>query len=90
MSIDKFNFRLIKVNKFLQRFDLNIFYKSGKFYFIPNTLSRFIIFNNESRISDKFKKELNVLYIYIYASIFIEIDEKFRKKIITKYINDLI
>ena len=39
-SVEKFNLRLVRASEYLQRFDIQVRWKPGKQYFVPDALSR--------------------------------------------------
>ena len=86
--IDKLNLRLIKTLNYLQRFNLDIRYKSRKQHIVFDILSRLTSTNiNEltHNVLQSFANdELNVLFI---AS-FIKMNNEFRDKIFKKYQTD--
>ena len=87
--IDKLNLRLIKTSNYLQRFNLNIRYKSNKQHIMSNVFFKLVNVNIENLLWKFFanddENKLNVLFI---ASL-IEMNEFFRKRIIVEYENDL-
>ena len=89
--IDKFNFRLVRIFEYIQRFNLIIKHKSEKKHIIPNALFRLKSF--DSNLNFK-KKKLNVLMTFNHffiqnqafnLSFTIEIFKKFRNQIIQNY-----
>ena len=100
--IDKLNFCLIRASDYLQRFNLNIRYKFDKQHNISDVLSRLTFDNN---ILQKFfiNNELNALHIsskkffakkffadmILFIAFLIEVDSKFKRRVLKKYKSDL-
>ena len=93
-STNKLNFRLVRVNDYIQRFDLNIRHKSNKFHLVSNVLSKLINLNDSSTSS---KEELDAFFIlvdvdtnhsnvdvYLICSL-MKMNDVFRQKILNDY-----
>ena len=91
---NKLNFRLIRVNDYIQRFDLNIRHKSNKFHLVSNVLFRLINFNDSQTSS---KKKFDVFFIFVdvdtnhsnadvyFICSLMKMNETFRQKILNDY-----
>ncbi len=89
----RMNLRLIRISQFLSQFsNLEIRHKSRKYHLISNALSRLQSLNEENLLNNHAKlNELFVEYIkviYVYNTIFIELNSEFRARIIEKYFRD--
>ena len=51
-STDKLNFRLIRASDYIQRFNAELWHKSGAQHIIPDALSRLASLNNEHKLAD--------------------------------------
>ena len=93
-STNKLNLRLIRVNDYIQRFDLDIRHKSNKFHLVSNVLFRLINLNDSSTSS---KEELDVFFtfvdvdtnhsnadVYLTCSL-MKMNDVFRQKILDDY-----
>ena len=88
------NFRLIRVNDYIQRFDLNIRHKSNKFHLVSNVLSKLVSLNDSQTSSEK---ELNVFFIFVdvdtnhsnadvyFICSLMKMNETFEQKILDDY-----
>lgn len=81
--IDKLNLRLIRVFDYIQRFELELRYKSKKQYIVLNALSCLTSVNVKENAL--IKRELNTLFIVT----FIKIEQDFRDKVVLVYDKDL-
>ena len=89
------NFRLIRVNDYIQRFDLDIRHKSNKFHLVSNVLFKLINFNDSSTSS---KEEFDAFFmifvdvdtnhsnvdVYLICSL-MKMNDVFRQKILNDY-----
>ena len=75
---NKLNFRLIKAFDYIQRFDVELRYKSNKQHIVFNALSRLVNINIDTTFS---KKKLNVFFIIVLT----KMNKNFRRKIIANY-----
>lgn len=65
MLTEKLNLYFIKVSKYLQYFNLNIYHKSDKQHIISDTLSQLVsTISSEINIE---KGKLNILFVKIYT-----------------------
>ena len=80
--IDKLNLRLIKIFDYIQRFELEIRYKSNKQHIVFDALFKLINTNIDTAFE---KNELNALFI----TILMKVEKIFFKKIIKNYFIDL-
>ena len=83
ISIDKLNFRIVKISNYIQRFDFEIRHKSNKLHIVSNVLSRFV--NINTKITSNDENEFNVLFIIV----FVKIKKKFHKCIVVEYLTNL-
>ena len=83
ISIDKLNFRIVKISNYIQRFDLEIRHKSNKLYIVSNTLSRFV--NINTRIISNDENEFDALFIIVL----IKMKKDFHKRIVVEYLTNL-
>ena len=93
-STNKLNFRLVRINDYIQRFDLNIRHKSNKSYLVSNVLFKLIILNDSQTSSEK---KLDVFFIFVDVDInhsdanvyftcsLVKMNETFRQKILDDY-----
>ena len=82
LSLDRLNFRLIRVFDYIQRFNLLIRHKFGKLHSTSDALFRLSINNIVSFNFDD--DELNILFTIIL----IEMTFDFRKQIFTEYVEN--
>ena len=94
-STNKINFRLIRVNDYIQRFEFQIRYKFDKIHIVSNVLFKFV--NLNKKLNFFVKNELNVLFILIdinikssskkilFINFLIKINFVFRQKILDDY-----
>ena len=76
---DKFNFRLVRVSNYIQRFDLDIRHKFDKQHIVSNALFRLASDNINAFNHDD--DELDALFIVF----FIEMKSKFKQRILNDY-----
>jgi hypothetical protein len=87
----KMNLRLIRVFQFLNQFlNLKIRHKSKKYHLISNVLSRLQNLNKKDLFDDhdeldEFFVEYTIFVIYVYNTILIDLNSKFRARIVEKY-----
>lgn len=74
-STDNFNFRLVRVSDYVQRFRLDIKHKPGKLHIIPDVLSRLATTNENPTMKQK-KGKLNALFIITL----IELQDDFKQR----------
>jgi len=81
---NKLNLHLVRALNYIQRFDLELRYKSSKQYVVSNALSRLTSTNNAtSRLANE--DELNALFTIAL----VKIKEFFRKRLIDDYKSNL-
>ncbi len=81
-SIDKLNFRLIRVFEYIQRFNVLIKHKSEKLHVVSDVLSRLPSENDDANTSDS--KKLDAFFI----NTLMKMKSSFKTKIIDKYFTD--
>ena len=80
--IDKFNFRLVRVFDYIQRFDLELRHKSNKQHIVFDALFRLVSFNIDVTFEED---EFDALF----TTTLMKIEKDFCKKFVANYINDL-
>ena len=80
--IDKFNFRLVRVFDYIQRFDFELRHKSNKQHIVFDVCFRLINFNIDVAFE---KNEFDTFF----TTVLMKIEKNFRKKFVANYINDL-
>ena len=83
VSIDKFNFRLVKTSNYIQRFELKIRHKFDKQHIVFNALFKLVNINIDVKSNDE--NEFDVLFIIV----FVEIEKDFHRKFVANYFIDL-
>ena len=83
VSINKFNFRLVKTFDYIQRFELKIRHKFDKQHIVFDALFKLVNINIDVASVDE--SELNVLFI----TILVQMKKDFRRKLIADYITNL-
>ena len=93
-STNKLNLRLVRVNDYIQRFDLDIRHKSNKSHLVSNVLSRLISLNDSSTSS---KEKFDALFIFVdvdtnhsnvdvyFICSLVKMNDVFRQKILNDY-----
>ena len=82
VSIDKFNFRLVRTSDYIQRFELKIRHKFDKQHIVLDALFRLVNTNIDVASTDE--NELNVFFIIA----FVQMKKNFRRKFIANYTTD--
>jgi len=83
---NKLNLRHIRVNEYLQRFILDIRYKPGILYYVPNTLFRLFTVTPARFRLNLYKKKFDIFAVsYAYFATLVEMSKEFKNRILLKY-----
>lgn len=83
-STHKFNLRLILISEYLQRSNIEIYYKPGKQHIIPDVLFQLAFINLDTK-TISMKSKLDILFTILLVSI----DSAFKQNILERYKSDL-